>query len=120
MGFLSHMKHIKLFEFYKRTIGFKYSEPKVKIGILCCVLGSPKKALVKEVLDDIDAKYEESSIKIKSPENVDLPQNVDCDKVIMFDLLVYTEREVEGIIEDFSKAMFKKKVSIIDALTKEY
>lgn len=115
------MKHIKLFEFYKRTIGFRYSEPKVKIGVLCCVLGSPKKALVKDVLDNIDAKYEESSIKIKSPENVDnLPSKVECDKVIVFDLLVYTEREVEGIMEDFSKAMFKKEIPIVDALTKEY
>lgn len=121
------MKHIKTVnEFYHRTAGFKYSEPSLRFSISSYYIGKASVEDVSKVLSGIgQVKFEnvvvqedKKSVKVQVESGV---QDVTVDGFIGFDILVYNEREVDKIIEDFSKSLYiDYGVGIADCTTKEH
>lgn len=90
------MKHIRLYEEYTRTVGFRYSEPTLKF--------------------QVDFDFDDASL-----EEYDLSKDIKlgfadtetkCDSVTRHDngysviISVYNEKELDSVIEEFSKFMY--------------
>ncbi len=94
------MKHIKTINEYQRTVGFRYSEPKEKFNIKIYLDNQLSKEEIELALNESDVIF--SDIKFE-----DTPDDISSDdqmiSVISFDVNVYNEKELERIVEDFSK-----------------
>lgn len=98
------MKHIKNINEYQRTVGFRYSEPKEKFNIKVYLDDELSKEEVEIALNEADVVF--SDIKFEeAPEDYITPEQDQYVNVISFDVNVYNEKELERIIEDFSKTI---------------
>ena len=89
------MKHIRLYEEYTRTVGFRYSEPTLKFQI---DFDFDDETLEQyDLSNDIKLAFVDSDTK--------------CDSVIRHDngysviISIYNEKELDSVIEEFSKFM---------------
>src|ERR1035437_2726569 len=117
------MKRIKLYEeFYHRTVGYRYSERTIRVAVTCYYAGKITLEDVNKILGDINkltfdtvsVENKPGSMEVEKPvesqndegdeEAETTKQEEKFDGEIKFDILVYDDREVDKIMEDFSKA----------------
>jgi len=94
------MKHIKHINEY-RTIGFRYSEPKLRFLISCNYSGEVEKEDISDILDKLNTKFDSINI---------------TDSSISFDIFIYNEREINDILSKFSELMY----SFFDTITDNF
>lgn len=123
------MKHIdSINEFYHRTAGFRYSKPDIGFTITCYYIGSISEAKVKEILEDLDVEYttvlverHQEIITVTDPEDSEKEEDIEVDGEIKVDILIYNEREMEKILDDFTKSLhIDYDVDITDLAIKEH
>lgn len=110
------MKHIKsVNEFYHRTIGFKYSNPTEKYSLILYYIGNLSVEQVKEVLEDNKITYEDIEVN-PGQEDVKIDGgNVMVDGVAYFNLLVYTHKEIDKILNDIERGLYiESNVKVVD------
>lgn len=94
------MKYIKPINEFNRTIGFRYSKPKNKFRSILYCFGELTQEDLSNLLEHLDVPYENISIindeGVISFEEGDMEYNLQ----VSFDFLVYSEMEIEKIIED--------------------
>ena len=121
------MKHIKsINEFYHRTMGFRYSEPALRFSIACYYQGQIDNEGVTSALDGVgQLKFEKVNVvetpgKIKVRDMDDSVYDVDINGTIFFDILIYSEREIDKIMEDLTKSLaIDYKVRVVDVKISE-
>lgn len=135
------MKHLKLYEeFYHRTMGFRYSKPSLRYSVISYCSGDKiSEKDINDLLSEIDVTHEnlymneeeatghepEETKIVKDEEGEDKEvENPNAgivpDYVIGFDLLVYNDREVDKIINDFTRAMYLDHgIKIVDVAIRE-
>jgi hypothetical protein len=99
------MKHIKSINEYQRTVGFRYSDPKEKFNIKIYIDGELTEEEIKITLKDIDVILFDNIQFEDAPVDYITPEDDQIVNVISFDINVYNEKELEKIIEDFSKTI---------------
>jgi len=99
------MKHIKTINEYQRTVGFRYSDPKEKFNIKIYIDGELTEEEIKTTLKDIDVILFDNIQFEDAPVDYITPEDDQIVNVISFDINVYNEKELEKIIEDFSKTI---------------
>ena len=99
------MKYIKSINEF-RTIGFRYSEPTLGFLVSCYYAGNITEEDISDVLnklnlkfDSINITHEDGSLEI---EQDDIPVN----GVISFNILIYNEKEIESILDEFGRLMY--------------
>lgn len=98
------MKHIKTINEYQRTVGFRYSEPREKFNIKVYLDSELTKEEIELALNEADVIF--TDIKFEdTPDDYITPEQDQEVNVISFDVNVYNEKELERIIEDFSKTI---------------
>lgn len=94
------MKYIKPINEFNRTIGFRYSKPKNKFRSILYCFGELTQEDLSNLLEHLDVPYENISIindeGVISFEEGEMEYNLQ----VSFDFLVYSEGEIEKIIED--------------------
>ena len=98
------MKHIKTINEYQRTVGFRYSEPKEKFNIKVYLDGELSKEEVELALNEADVFFSDIQFE-ETPDDYVTPEQDQYVSVVSFDLNVYNQKELERIIEDFSKVI---------------
>jgi len=99
------MKHIKTINEYQRTVGFRYSEPKEGFNIKVYLDGELTEEEVELTLGEIDVAF--GDIYFDDVPDDYIPEE-ECDTLtsLSFDINVYNEKEIERIMEDFSKTIY--------------
>jgi hypothetical protein len=109
------MKHIKSINEF-RTIGFRYSEPTLGFLISCYYTGDIKEEDISDVLEKLNLKFDSINITHEDgsleTEQGDIPVN----GVISFNILIYNEKEIEAIIEEFNRLLY----SVFETMTFNY
>ena len=100
------MKHIKTITEYQRTVGFRYSDPKEKFNIKIYINGELTGDEIKHTLSEIDVIIFNDIQILDAPSDYVPDEVEDIVSVISFDINVYNEKEIERIIEDFSKTIY--------------
>ncbi len=116
------MKHIlPINEFYHRTMGFRYSDPTMAFKVKSSFKGTLTKDEVLKSLDSIfKLKYEFISLNdeagiITISDADGTNYDVKIDGNIEFEIIVYSEKEVEKIIELFNKEIqLSTKAEIVE------
>ena len=94
------MKHIKKLNEYQRTVGFRYSQPKEQFSIKLYLDGELTKEQIETSLKEIDVVFNDI-------EFIDIDDEDDAGSEVMtvvtFEIKIYNEKELEKILEDFSK-----------------
>ncbi len=112
------MKHIKTINEYQRTVGFRYSEPKEKFNIKVYLDGELSKEEVELALSEADVVFSDIQFE-EVPDDYHSDEDLDVVSVASFDLNVYSEKELERIIEDFSKSVsLDKGVRVVEIFVK--
>ncbi len=123
------MKYIdSINEFYHRTVGFRYSKPDIGFTIMCYYTGEISESNIRDILKDIDVNYtdiiveeEQETMVSVDPEDSELNEDIEVDGSIKIDILVYNERELEKILDDFTKSLhIDYDVDIFDLTIKEH
>jgi hypothetical protein len=111
----TNMKHLQSINEYQRTVGFRYSDPKEKFNIKVYINGELTEEEIKNTLNDIDVILF-GDIQFEETPNDYIPEEEDdVVNVISFDISVYNEKEIERIIEDFTKIIYLDyKVKTLD------
>jgi|688.fasta_scaffold112721_3 hypothetical protein len=100
------MKHLQSINEYQRTVGFRYSDPKEKFNIKVYINGELTEEEIKNTLNDIDVILF-GDIQFEETPNDYIPEEEDdVVNVISFDISVYNEKEIERIMEDFTKIIY--------------
>ena len=100
------MKHLQSINEYQRTVGFRYSDPTEKFNIKVYINGELTEEEIKNTLNDIDVILF-GDIQFEETPNDYIPEEEDdVVNVISFDISVYNEKEIERIIEDFTKIIY--------------
>jgi len=120
-------KHIEsVNEFYHRTLGFKYSEPNLKFTVSCYYFGQISEDQLVSALQSGDIVFDNVSVGSESGEiNIqDLegaPRDIKVDGQMKFDLSVYSEREIDTIIDNLSKLLYvNHRVKLVDVSVNEH
>ena len=114
------MKHIKPINEFNRTIGFRYSEPTIGYkAVLYCVGRITKNSFI-QLLDFLEIKTEKIKITKQEGtleiEDMEIKTNL----VIEFDFNVYSDQELDKIIEDVRSGLSREfNVQTFDFLIKE-
>ncbi len=114
------MKHIKPINEFTRTIGFRYSEPAIGYRAILFCVGKLSKNSFLQLLNFSEIKNEK--VKISKEENkVNTEEGeIETDLVIEFDFFVYSEQELERIVEDVRNGLQREfNVQTFDFLLKE-
>lgn len=94
------MKHIKKLNEYQRTVGFRYSQPKEQFSIKLYLDGELTKEQIATSLKEIDVVFNDIEfIDIEDEDDVES----EVMSVVTFEINIYNEKELEKILEDFSK-----------------
>jgi hypothetical protein len=102
----TNMKHLQSINEYQRTVGFRYSDPKEKFNIKVYINGELTEEEIKNTLNDIDVILF-GDIQFEETPNDYIPEEEDdVVNVISFDISVYNEKEIERIMEDFTKIIY--------------
>ncbi len=101
------MKYIKsIHEEFDRVVGFRYSEPKeaYKITVLCMGEEITTDKVEKALGKVSNLKFKPETINVTNNEEetlIETPNGVvSIDAFVNFDIVVYTDREIRGIIEE--------------------
>lgn len=98
------MRYIKKINEYQRTVGFRYSEPKEKFNIKVYLDGELTEEDIEITLGEIDVAFGDIYFE-ESPDNYIPEEEGTSVNVVSFDINVYNEKELERIMEDFSKTI---------------
>jgi hypothetical protein len=102
----TNMKHLQSINEYQRTVGFRYSDPTEKFNIKVYINGELTEEEIKNTLNDIDVILF-GDIQFEETPNDYIPEEEDgVVNVISFDISVYNEKEIERIMEDFTKIIY--------------
>jgi hypothetical protein len=102
----TNMKHLQSINEYQRTVGFRYSDPKEKFNIKVYINGELTEEEIKNTLNDIDVILF-GDIQFEETPNDYIPEEEDdVVNVISFDISIYNEKEIERIMEDFTKIIY--------------
>jgi hypothetical protein len=102
----TNMKHLQSINEYQRTVGFRYSDPTEKFNIKVYINGELTEEEIKNTLNDIDVILF-GDIQFEETPNDYIPEEEDgVVNVISFDISVYNEKEIERIMEDFTKIVY--------------
>lgn len=108
---MKQLKHIKSINEY-RTLGFRYSEPTDKFNVIIAAKNSINKSDVEKILNDYRITFEGLEIVY---EKVPTKSGI-SDIIIDIDILVYTEKEIQDIMDSIIKELtVKYKLDILDA-----
>lgn len=103
------MKHLQSINEYDRTVGFRYSDPTEKFNIKVYINGELTEEEIKNTLNETDVivlgdiRFEETPDDYMPDDEDDEDDEVN---VISFDISVYNEKEIERIMEDFTKIIY--------------
>lgn len=114
------MKYIKAINEFNRTIGFRYSEPTIGYKAILFCNGKISKSSFLHLLDFLEIKNEK--VKVSKQENKFQLENEDINTnlTIEFDFFVYSEQELEKIVEDVRSSLQREfDVQTFDFLLKE-
>jgi len=119
------MKHLKNINEYHRTVGFRYSEPreKYKVSLLC--LGQEINVdKIKIGLSKVSTlTYDENSIEVNlldEGSGVNTPQGpIEVDAVVTFNVTLYNDKEVNGVVEELSHKLSQFDIEILDFKSKD-
>lgn len=106
------MKHLKRFnEKYTRTVGFRYSEPKIEMTMTGAYSGELKKELMIKALDEFQIKVGNIHISNQSGYLEDFK----ADGMFNIDFFVYNERkdDMDSLVEDIGNFLASKGVQIV-------
>ena len=106
------MKHLKKFnERYTRTVGFRYSEPKIEMTMTGAYSGNLTKELIELALDEFEIKKADINISNKSGE-IDV---FEADGMFNIDFFVYNERkdDMDSLVSDIGDFLSSKGVQIV-------
>ena len=122
------MNRIKMFEEYTRTMGFRYSEPKIEVMIqIPTIYKSEENKLVdgsvEETIKDILSK---DNVKIKSFETIfdkEIEREEESEEsesgirenLSSVSILVYNEKEIDSIIENLVARLLNKYGIYVDS-----
>jgi hypothetical protein len=102
------MKNLKSFnERYTRTIGFRYSEPKIEMELTAIFNDDLQKELLQEAFDEFDIKI--GNIEV-SNDFSELNIDEECDGWFTINFFVYNERkdDMTALIEDIEDFLANK------------
>jgi hypothetical protein len=97
------MKHIKKLNEYQRTVGFRYSQPNEKFNIKVYLDSELKKEEIETSLNEIDVIFGNIKFEDVPEDYVTQEENEVVVSVVTFELSIFNEKELEKILEDFSK-----------------
>jgi hypothetical protein len=114
------MKHLQTINEYTRTVGFRYSDPSIKINaMLLCNADSITEDQISKALEYEKVKFE--NIQIEEGENfIDADdEEVVSNYVVKFDFYVYNEKEIEAIIDNIRSLLIREyEIQVPDFLFK--
>lgn len=116
------MKHLQTInEFYDRTIGFRYSEPKEKFKFISAYAGELTKQDLSDILTHYDVKFENIEI-IEKSEVIELEGDmIELNGAIFFDLYVYSEKEIDSIVNGLGKVLINEfDVELVNPMVKPF
>jgi hypothetical protein len=106
------MKYIKsIKEDFNRVVGFRYSDPKesYKVSILCLGEEITKDKIERALNKVTQLKFNSESINITEigdDMSINTPDGpILVDAIVEFELTVYTDREISGIVEELGKIL---------------
>lgn len=105
------MKYLKKFnEEYSRTVGFRYSEPKIEMQLTGVYSGNLTNDLLKEALVEYDIKVGNIDINTKSG----YLEDIKVDGMFLVNLFVYNDRkdDMESLVNDIGDYLSNKDVMI--------
>lgn len=99
------MKHIKSINEF-RTVGFRYSEPKLGFTILFDYIGKINEEDISDILNNMDIKF--TNIEISKEEKKTFVQNnsIDINGRVKIDINIYNEKDLTEIIKELSRLLF--------------
>ena len=100
------MKHLQSINEYQRTVGFRYSDPTEKFNIKVYINGELTEEEIKNTLNETDVIVLGDIRFEDTPDDYMSDDEDDEVNVISFDICVYNEKEIERIIEDFTKIIY--------------
>ncbi len=114
------MKYINTVNEFNRTIGFRYSKPSLKYHAVLFCIGELDNKSFEDLLNFIEVPFEELKI-FKEKTTIDLEgHEIETDLIIEFNFFVYSEQEIEKIIEEVRLGLTREfEVHAIDFLTKQ-
>lgn len=102
------MKRIKSINEFNRTIGFRYSKPTNKFRAISHIQGELSKDSLVKLLNYLDIPYENISIE-ESTGEVETEEGLEeYDVIVQFDFSVYSEAEIEKIIEEIRNGLIRE------------
>lgn len=114
------MKYIKSINEFNRTIGFRYSEPTLGYKAVLYCIGKLTKNSFLQLLDFLEIKNEKVKL-IKEENKLQVEDlEIDTNLTIEFDFFVYSEQEIEKIVDDVRNGLNREfNVQAFDFLIKE-
>lgn len=119
------MKHLKSINEYHRTVGFRYSEPQEKYTVsLLCIGEDINEDKIKLGLAKVSVlTYDENSVTVTPLDEetvIESPDGaVQVDAIISFNVTIYNEKEVHGIVDELSHKLKQYNIDILDFKSKE-
>ena len=106
------MKHIKSINEF-RTIGFKYSEPKLGFTISFDYNGEVSEEDISDILNNMDIKFTNIDINENKKRISIEGRNIDLNGSIKIDINIYNEKDLSEMIKEISRSLY----SIFDVST---
>ena len=121
------MKYLQSINEYHRVVGFKYSEPREKytVSLLCSGQDITKDKINIGLSKVGNLTYDENSIVVNLLDEETVANSpdgqVEVDAVVTFNLTVYTDREIYGVVDELGHKLidieildYKSKESLVD------
>jgi hypothetical protein len=108
------MKHLKRINEYTRTVGFRYSEPKIELTMSGFFIGDLSNELMKQALDEFEIKSKDINISNK-PGRIELEEGViEVDGIFTINFFVYNDRtdDMISLVTDIERFLHSKKVKL--------
>ncbi len=108
------MKHLKRINEYTRTVGFRYSEPKIELTMSGFFIGELSNDLMKQALDEFQIKSKDINISNK-PGRIELEEEfIEVDGMFTINFFVYNDRtdDMISLITDIERFLHSKKVKL--------
>ena len=108
------MKHLKRINEYTRTVGFRYSEPKIELTMSGFFIGELSNDLMKQALDEFQIKSKDINISNK-PGKIETEEGfIEVDGMFTINFFVYNDRtdDMISLITDIERFLHSKKVKL--------
>lgn len=119
------MKHLKSINEYHRTVGFRYSEPKEKytVSLLCAGQDITKEKINLGLSKVSTLTYDENSIEVNLLDEGTMANSpegpISIDAVVTFNLTVYNDKEIYGIVDELGHKLIQFDIEILDFKSKD-